>query len=186
MRDLAAEKAAARKAAYARRKSAHSDELTRAGVDRLIAFLDPYKGKALSGYMAIRTEIDPLRAMCAMAKHGIVGVPIIVGEGKPLEFRRWNAYAPMIEGPFGAQVPIDAEVIVPQVMIVPMVAFDAAGHRLGYGGGFYDRTLEKLRAAGPVVAVGFAYAAQQVDALPHEPTDQPLDAIVTNAGVLTF
>ena len=76
--------------------------------------------------------------------------------------------------------------LVPQVLIVPLVAFDRSGGRLGYGGGFYDRTLELLRAAGPIFAVGFAYAAQEAEALPLEPTDQPLDVIVTDAEVLRF
>ena len=73
--------------------------------------------------------------------------------------------------------------MVPQIVILPLLAFDGAGHRLGYGGGFYDRTLQKLRAAGPVHAVGFAYEAQAVEQVPTEATDQPLDAIVTDAGI---
>ena len=72
----------------------------------------------------------------------------------------------------------------PEILIVPLVAFDRQGGRLGYGGGFYDRTLEGLRAKGPVLAIGFAYAAQETEALPLEPTDQPLDMIVTESGVL--
>lgn len=76
--------------------------------------------------------------------------------------------------------------MVPQIVIVPLVAFDRKGGRLGYGGGFYDRTLELLRASGPVLAVGFAYAAQEADALPLEPTDQPLDMIITEQGVLSL
>ena len=76
--------------------------------------------------------------------------------------------------------------LVPEVLIVPLVAFDRAGGRLGYGGGFYDRTLARLRAARPTLAVGFAYAAQEADRLPLEPTDQPLDAIVTERGVIPF
>ena len=75
--------------------------------------------------------------------------------------------------------------MVPQILIVPLVAFDMHGGRLGYGGGFYDRTLQILRAQGPVLAVGFAFEAQQADDLPLESTDQPLDLIVTDAGVLT-
>jgi 5-formyltetrahydrofolate cyclo-ligase len=72
------------------------------------------------------------------------------------------------------------------VLIVPLLAWDARGYRLGYGGGFYDRTLEGLRARGPVLAVGFAFSAQEVDAVPTEPTDQRLDALVTEKGVTVF
>jgi 5-formyltetrahydrofolate cyclo-ligase len=93
----------------------------------------------------------------------------------------------MIEGAFGAQVPETGEEIVPELLIVPLVAFDRAGNRLGYGGGFYDRTLERLRAARPdTLAVGFAYSAQEAESLPLEPTDQTLDAIVTEAFTLSF
>jgi 5-formyltetrahydrofolate cyclo-ligase len=90
-----------------------------------------------------------------------------------------------VPGTFGAPVPKAGDWMVPQILIVPLVAFDLRGGRLGYGGGFYDRTLQALRAQGPVLAIGFAFAAQQTDDLPLEPTDQPLDMIVTEAGVLT-
>ena len=92
----------------------------------------------------------------------------------------------MVAGPFGASVPATAKPMRPEVVIVPLVAFTADGYRLGYGGGFYDRTLEKLRALGPVLAVGFAYGAQEADALPLEPTDQRLDALVTETGTRWF
>lgn len=140
----------------------------------------------MSGYMPIRTEIDPLFAMAGMAAFGPVGVPIVTGDGQPLQFHRWISGMEMSPGRFGAQVPITAELIDPQVIVLPLLAFDAAGHRLGYGGGFYDRTLASLRSRHPVLAVGFAYAAQQTDSVPVEPTDARLDAIVTENGVITF
>jgi len=92
----------------------------------------------------------------------------------------------MQAGPFGAKIPLVAEPVTPSVLIVPLLAFDRNGYRLGYGGGYYDRTLEILRANGPVLAVGFAYAAQQIDTVPTEATDQPLDAVVTEEFVITF
>lgn len=90
----------------------------------------------------------------------------------------------LVPGPFGARIPEVCDFFEPEILIVPLVAFDSAGNRLGYGGGFYDRTLEMLRARRATLAIGFAYAAQQADALPLEPTDQPLDMIVTEAGVI--
>jgi 5-formyltetrahydrofolate cyclo-ligase len=113
-----------------------------------------------------------------------VGVPVIPGEAQPLVFHRWHPGARMVAGAFGALIPEVAEEVVPEVLIVPLLAFDRAGFRLGYGGGFYDRTLEGLRARGPVAAIGFAFAAQEVDRVPTEPTDQKLDLIVTERGVI--
>jgi 5-formyltetrahydrofolate cyclo-ligase len=81
-------------------------------------------------------------------------------------------------------VPVAGAWLKPRLLITPLLAFDAEGWRLGYGGGFYDRTLERLRAVRRTLAVGFASSAQQVDAVPHEPTDQPLDAVVTELGLV--
>ena len=92
----------------------------------------------------------------------------------------------MEPGTFGAMIPSAGVWITPQVLIVPLLAFDGRGYRLGYGGGFYDRTLEGLRAAGPVTAIGFAFAAQEVAAVPIDATDQRLDMVVTEAGVRQF
>ena len=184
MDELTQAKAAARKAAFARRKEAKSPDRDAVAVARLLEMVLPFQGLALAGYMPIRTEVDPVPVMAAMAAWGPVCVPVIKARGQPLEFHRWEPGCEMIEGAFGAYVPAKAEVIVPQVLIVPLVAFDRKGGRLGYGGGFYDRTLEGLRARGEVTAIGYAFAAQEAEDLPLEPTDQPLDAIVTDADVL--
>ncbi|MEL6798618.1 MAG: 5-formyltetrahydrofolate cyclo-ligase [Pseudomonadota bacterium] len=181
---LAAAKVAARKAAFARRKAVHGTGLDAAAQARLGAYLAQWPGAALSGYMPILSEVDPLPVMSTW--HGDVGVPVIVGKGLPLTFRKWTAEIPMVEGPFGAMVPEVGPEVVPRVLIVPLVAFDEDGYRLGYGGGFYDRTLAQLRASGAVTAIGFGYAAQKAETLPRETTDQRLDAIVTDAGVQTF
>ncbi|SMR70793.1 5-formyltetrahydrofolate cyclo-ligase [Aliiroseovarius halocynthiae] len=186
MTDLTAVKAAARKAAFARRKEAHSEARSALGVAHLISVLNDHKGKAIAGYMPIRTEINPLPAMAAMAAWSTIGVPYIVGEGQALNFANWRPDSDMVDGPFGAQVPAELEFITPEVVVVPLVGFDRNGGRLGYGGGFYDRTLEGLRAARPTLAIGYAYSAQEAEGLPLEPTDQPLDAIVTDEGVTWF
>ena len=185
MTDLTAIKTAARKAGFARRKVAHA-KAPPGAAGRLSEVLAGYRGVAMSGYMPIRTEIDPLPAMAEAAAHGPVGVPVIVGPGQPLRFSRWEPDAALIEGPFGAMVPAKASYFDPEILIVPLVAFDANGGRLGYGGGFYDRTLERLRSARATLAIGFAYDAQQANDLPLEPTDQPLDMLVTETRVLTF
>jgi len=176
-------KATARTAAFARRKAAFEA----AGGGRsgyLSEVLAGYRGVPMSGYLAIRTEIDPAPAMAEAAAHGMVGVPVIERLGLPLKFSRWEPGCDLVDGPFGAQVPEVADYFEPELLIVPLVAFDRRGGRLGYGGGFYDRTLEMLRAKRPTLAVGFAFAAQEADELPLEETDQPLDMIVTERGVI--
>lgn len=178
---LADRKASARKAAFARRKIAHDVGQGTAGY--LSEVLAGYRGVSLSGYVPMRTEIDPLAAMAEASAHGVVGVPVIMGAGQPLKFRAWTPDTQMIAGEFGAQIPKAGDWIVPEIVIVPLVAYDLNGGRLGYGGGFYDRTLEGLRAQRPTLAIGFAYSDQKAEDLPLEPTDQPLNMIVTERGV---
>jgi 5-formyltetrahydrofolate cyclo-ligase len=176
-------KAAARKSAFAVRKEAFARGQGQAAAI-LADFLAPHAARPLAGYMAMRTEIDPLDAMAAHA--GPVGVPVITGAGQPLRFREWGPGCALIEGEFGARIPAEGAWLEPEVLIVPLLAWDRRGYRLGYGGGFYDRTLERLRSRHPTLAVGFAFAAQEVPEVPTEPVDQPLDAIITEEGVLTF
>lgn len=176
-------KVGAREAAFAARKGAFAAGQGQAA-EILADFLASQAGKVLSGYMPMRTEIDPLPAMAA--HQGPVGVPVIMGKGLPLRFREWTPGSRMVEGTFKAMVPEEGAWVEPQVLIVPLLSFDSRGFRLGYGGGFYDRTLEGLRAKGPVLAVGFAFAAQEVPEVPIEPTDQRLDAVVTELGVRLF
>jgi len=181
--DLADAKAAARKAALARRAAAHRARPPGAAA-LLSSVLAGYRGVALAGYMPIRSEIDPLPAMAEAAAHGPVAVPVIEGAGRPLRFSRWEPGCALRRGPFGTRLPEVDDFVTPEILIVPLVAFERAGGRLGYGGGFYDRTLARLRAVRPVLAIGFAYAAQEAEGLPLEPTDQPLDMIVTEAEVI--
>ncbi|TAG18631.1 MAG: 5-formyltetrahydrofolate cyclo-ligase [Rhodobacterales bacterium] len=176
-------KSLAREAAFAARKAAFAGGQGQAA-EILADYLAGQGGKVLSGYMPMRTEIDPLPAMAA--HQGTVGVPVIIGKGQPLRFREWSPGARMVEGAFKALIPEEGAWVEPEVLIVPMLAFDARGYRLGYGGGFYDRTLEGLRAKGPVLAVGFAFAAQEVAEVPIDATDQRLDVMVTEKGVTVF
>lgn len=169
--------------AFAARKTAHAGGQGYA-TKHLLSTLAGHDVQIISGYMPIRTEIDPLPAMDALHRAGkTICVPVIVAAGQPLTFRVWTPDCVLEPGPFGAQVPRDGATVEPELLIAPLVAFDRAGNRLGYGGGFYDRTLEKLRAKRTTPAIGFAFAAQELELTP-EPTDQPLDAIVTEAGVV--
>jgi 5-formyltetrahydrofolate cyclo-ligase len=177
------DKSEARKAAYAIRKAAFAAGQGQAA-ELLADVLAAHKGRVLSGYMPMRTEIDPLPAMAA--HHGPVGVPVIPGPAQPLRFREWTSGCALEAGAFGALVPAEGAWVEPEVLIVPLLSFDARGYRLGYGGGFYDRTLEALRARHDVLAIGFAFAAQEVAEVPTEPTDQRLDMIVTERGIRRF
>lgn len=180
---LAEAKAAARKAGFARRKPLY-EAANAAQAGYLSEVLAGYRGVPLSGFMPIRTEIDPTPAMAEASAHGQVGVPVIEAADHPLKFAAWSPEIPMVAGAFGAMVPQDPAFFEPQIVIVPLLAFTRAGERLGYGGGFYDRTLEQLRAKRATLAIGFAFAGQEIDVLPLEETDQPLDMIVTEAGVI--
>jgi len=179
-------KAGARKAAYGVRKVAHGQGLDEAACDVLAGYLNGLDGiKIVSGYMPIRTEISPLPVMAGLVARGLkVCVPVIKAAGQPLSFHQWTPCCALVAGPFGAMVPEDGVELEPDLLITPLLSFDTRGYRLGYGGGFYDRTLEGLRLVRPTRAIGFAYGAQQVAEVPIEPTDQRLDAVVTEAGVI--
>ena len=177
---IALAKAAARQAAFAARKAAFASGQGQAA-DILAGVLAGHSG-VLSGYMPMRTEIDPLAAMAGY--RGRVCVPVIVGKGRALAFRAWTMEAEMVGGEFGALIPARGDWLEPEVLIVPLLAWDRRGYRLGYGGGFYDRTLQGLRARHPTLAIGFAFAAQEVTEVPVEAVDQRLDLVVTEAGVV--
>lgn len=182
-------KSALRQTAYAARKQAFAARAdtgaVAAATAHLLAEIGPPAGRIITGYMPIRTELDPLPAMTALHGQGArLAVPVIAGKGRPLDFREWVPGCALTEGPFGAMIPESGDWLTPDTLIVPLLGFDAACNRLGYGGGFYDRTLARLSALGPTRAIGFAFAAQELPPLPVEPTDIALDAIVTEAGVI--
>jgi len=177
------DKGEARKLAFAARKAAFAAGQGQAG-EILADFLADHRGRALAGYMAMRTEIDPMAAM--LAHQGPVCVPVIIAAGQALRFREWSPGCRMEMGAFGAEIPAEGAWIEPEVLIVPLVGFDARGYRLGYGGGFYDRTLQGLRAKRETLAVGFAFAAQELPQVPIDEFDQRLDVMVTEAGVRRF
>ena len=178
------EKREARTAAAARRAEAHRVLGPRppGAAAALLRALEGAEGP-VAGYWPIRTEIDPRPVMEALSEQGVeLCLPEVVARAAPLRFRRWRPGAALAPAGFGLSVPRDAPEVTPRVLIVPLLAFDAERFRLGYGGGHYDRTLALLRAGGPLRAVGFAYAAQQVAAVPREATDARLDVITTEAG----
>lgn len=182
---IADEKAAARKAAYVRRRTA-DPTLSVTANRHLEAAVRAAPGNVVSAYWPIRAEIDPRPTIQGLVESYKIGLPVVAGAALPLAFRRWAPGTKMEVGAFGAEIPADLEEVVPDILIIPLAAFSEDGYRLGYGGGFYDRTLEILRARGPVTAIGFAYEMQRAESLPIEPTDQPLDIIVTETGLRRF
>ncbi len=139
----------------------------------------------ITGYGPIRDEIDPRPLLDSLAARGhAMALPVVGAPDAPLVFRAWTKDDALVPGPFGTRTPGDeAPEVTPRVVIVPLLAFDAAGWRLGYGGGYYDRTLAGLRRGpGAVLAVGIAYQDQRVDAVPRAPYDERLDWVVTETA----
>ncbi len=138
-------------------------------------------------YRPIQSELDPTPLIIALQEQGVVTCfPVVIAADTPLEFRAADSGTRFIKGAFGAEIPDDtASRVTPSLVIAPLLAFDRALYRLGYGGGFYDRTLEKLRGAQTTRAYGYAYSAQEADQVPIEPTDQKLDGIVTENGLIS-
>jgi len=139
------------------------------------------ENSVVSGYHPIGSEIDPrpLLAMMHWAGHRVV-LPVVAGKDRPLQFREWVEGDPMSKGPFGVREPLpEAREAMPDVLLVPLLAFDRRGFRLGYGGGFFDRTLSMLRKLGSPLAIGIGFSAQEVNTVPAAEYDQPLNWIVT-------
>lgn len=138
----------------------------------------------VSGYYPMEGEIWPLPLMAALRSKGhSLALPVMQGKGDPLLFRAWTPGDPLIPGVWGIRQPApDRAVVLPDIVLVPLLAFDARGYRLGYGGGYYDRTLRSLRAVKPILAVGLALDELEVDAVPHLDYDERLDWVLTPSG----
>ena len=191
MTDLAEAKKAARAAAAEVRARLHAQgagAARRAAGHALAAIGSLRDVRWVSAYLPMRSELDPLPTMRAL--HGLgygVCAPVILGRGETLRFRPWTPGVAVARGPLGAPSPATGDWIEPDVVLAPMLAFDAEGWRLGYGGGYYDRTLADLRARRPILALGFAFAGQEVASVPHGPSDARLDGVVTeNVGLRLF
>ncbi len=143
-------------------------------------------GSVVSAYWPMASELDPRPLMAALRKAGHpIALPVVVAKGKALLFRAWSPGDALVPAGFGTRVPgADKPELVPGVVLAPLLAFDRRGYRLGYGGGFYDRTLGALRSGDGVLAVGLAYGDQEVSEVPHGPGDQRLDWIVTEAKAI--
>ena len=151
-----------------------------AAATRLFARLTGLQGACIAGYLPIHGEVDPTGAMRVLSRDNSVCVPVVMGPGAPLRFREWRPGCAVEPGPFGVPVPVDGGWRIPDVLIVPLVGFDASCARLGYGGGYYDRTLSGM---GQTRTFGLAVDAQRADALPVGANDVRLDEVVTETRV---
>jgi 5-formyltetrahydrofolate cyclo-ligase len=176
------------KAELRRQAFAHRDALTgeaRAAAAEAIAerpFPVPIvPGVIVSGFFPIRTEINPLPLMRKLAEAGAtLALPVVVARGHPLILRAYAFGDALASGQWGIREPgPNAAEVIPDMMLVPLAAFDRTGHRIGYGAGYYDMTIAKARALKPVTAIGIAFAAQEIDRVPATPRDERLDLVLT-------
>lgn len=157
--------------------------------DRLMRETAPEPDAVVTGYWPMGDELDIRPTLEAFHARGrAIGLPVVQGRLRPLVFRSWEPGDALVPGGFGTSIPApECEEVEPGLLLVPLLGFDRRGYRLGYGGGFYDMTIEALRRRGHgVIAVGVAFAAQEVEAVPVEDFDQRLDAIVTEAETFSF
>jgi 5-formyltetrahydrofolate cyclo-ligase len=155
--------------------------LTHRLVERGVAYAREIEARVVSAFSPIRHEPDALALLAALSAEGFeTALPVTAGAGEPLVFRLWRPGDATVRGALGIAEPAPAAPAVdPDLLFVPLAAFDRRGHRIGYGAGHYDRTLRRLRAAGPIHAVGVAYSVCEVAAVPNEGHDEPLDFILT-------
>jgi 5-formyltetrahydrofolate cyclo-ligase len=179
-RELRAQAIERRKIAFEKHGPEASRKIAAHGLD----FLTANPGSIVSGFAAIRDEINPAPLMAWLQAEGFrLALPVMQGKGRPLLMRAWAPGDAMNSAAWGIAEPLDDKpALDPDIVLVPLLAFDTRGYRLGYGGGFYDRTLHRLRKLKPVVAVGLAYDELRVDAVPVESYDERLDWVLTPSG----
>jgi 5-formyltetrahydrofolate cyclo-ligase len=143
-------------------------------------------GAIVSGFMPLKTEINPLLLMRGLAAAGAqLALPAIAGRGKPLIMRAFAFGDDLLSGQWGIREPKpDAPEVAPDILLVPLLAFDRRGHRIGYGAGYYDMTIARARSIKPVIAAGIAFAAQEIEEVPVTPRDARLDLVLTERDVI--
>jgi 5-formyltetrahydrofolate cyclo-ligase len=148
--------------------------------------IDVWSGAIVSGFSPMNSEINPVPLMRRLAERGAkLALPVVVGRGRPLIMRAWSFGEKLGAGVWGIREPkAEAPEILPDILLVPLAAFDRAGHRIGYGAGYFDMTLHHLRGVKPIIAVGLAFAAQEIPAVPATPRDARLDVVLTEREVI--
>jgi 5-formyltetrahydrofolate cyclo-ligase len=146
------------------------------------------KGMVVAGYSPIRNEVDPTPLMQSLVPRGArLALPAVLARGKSLAFRAWSPQDRLMLGALGIPEPSPAAAeLVPDIILVPLAAFDRLGHRIGYGAGHYDHTLAHLRKSKPMIAIGLAFAAQEIEAVPSLQHDVALDYVLTENKAFDF
>ncbi len=145
-------------------------------------------GAIVSGFMPMKSEINPLPLLRKLSGAGaLLALPCIAGRGKPLIMRAWTIGDAFKEGQWGIREPLpEAPEVAPDIVIVPLAAFDRTGQRIGYGAGYYDMTLAALRAKKKIVAIGIAFAVQEIPHVPATERDERLDFVLTEKEVIAL
>jgi 5-formyltetrahydrofolate cyclo-ligase len=181
--DLRAAALAKRDALSEEQRAAAAQGLAKRGLPVAIT-----PGMVVSAYSPIRNEIDPVPLMRKLAEQGAkLALPAVLARGKSLAFRAWSPDDRLMLGPLGIPEPSPAAAeMIPDVMLIPLAAFDRQGHRIGYGAGHYDYTLAHLRKVKAIAAVGIAFAVQEIRAVPALPHDVALDYVLTEKKMFDF
>lgn len=187
--NLADEKADLRKRCYASRMAVDAGDAAAAAqavAGHVAHSVEVDANTVASAYWPLPGELDPRPALAFLVQRGAAGaMPRVIGDGQPLEFHAWHPGDQLIEGRFKVMEPApDTAIVTPRVLLVPLLAFDRHCHRLGHGKGYYDRTLQRLKANDPAtLAVGVAFAAQEVERVPTNELDQTLDMVITEKEI---
>jgi 5-formyltetrahydrofolate cyclo-ligase len=173
------------------RRDALSDEARAAAAHAVAGLtlpLDIAPGIVVSGYHPIRSEFDPLPLMQRLAGEGAkLALPVIAGPDQPLIFRAFVPGDKLVRGQLGILEPRpSAAELEPDIVLVPLAAYDRLGHRIGYGAGHYDRSLARLRVIKPIIAIGLAFSVQEIDAVPAAEHDVQLDLVLTERALIDF
>jgi 5-formyltetrahydrofolate cyclo-ligase len=183
-------KAVLRRSVMARRRDVHHARHLQAGgvlAERVFAEV-PAAQNRVAGYWPLGEEIDCRPALISLQAGGAaIGLPVVAGQGQVLIFRAWQPGDVLESGPFGTSHPTNrAPLLIPTVLLLPVLAYDSSGHRLGYGAGYYDRTVAALRRDHSILSIGIAYDEQEVDQVPADDHDQKMDAVITDKRALWF
>ena len=177
--------------AIACRRKIASEAGLRAGMcvaDHVVEYFQKWPASTVAGYLPLGDEIDPVPALNYLEQMGWqLTLPVVIGKGEPLLFRHWRQGDALETGPLNTRHPLPtASELAPDVLLVPLLAFDKEGQRIGWGGGFYDHTIAALRVQRKILVLGVAFSCQQVDNVPCDDHDELLNGVITETGAYMF